>query len=110
MQRAATAHEMRKLAEEAIPVARPVLLDPALRGRESPETVPQEQTTNESAKESPSYLDTRVLEREVMQSRVSKLGVVAVISRFATSWGTRAQWNCFGSICGLARRPVRVMK
>ena len=62
----------------------------------------QEQTTIESAKESPSYLDTKVLEREVMLSRVSKLGVVAVTSRFAASWNARAQWSCCGFLCGLA--------
>ena len=38
-----------------------------------------------------------------MLSRVSKPGVVAVTSRFAASWNTRAQWSCLGFICGLAR-------
>ena len=38
-----------------------------------------------------------------MQSLVSKFGVVAVTGRFATSWSTRAQWSCFGFICGLTR-------
>ena len=45
----------------------------------------------------------RVLEREAMPRRVSKCKVVAVTSRFATPWNTRAHWSCFGFICGLAR-------
>ena len=55
----------------------------------------------DKAKECPSDLDTRVQEREAMPRRVSKYGIVAVTSRFATSWITRAQWSCF--TCGPAR-------
>ena len=76
-------------------------MDPGLRGREPPETVPQEQTTIESAKENPSNLDPKVLESEAMTHRVSKLGVVAATSRLAVPWNTRAQ-SCLGFICGLA--------
>ena len=46
--------------------------------------------------------DTKVLEREAMPRRVSKYGIVAVTSRFATPWNSRTQWSCFGFICGLA--------
>ena len=38
-----------------------------------------------------------------MPSRVSEFGVVAVTSRFAASWNTRARWSCSGFICGLTR-------
>ena len=78
---------------------RPVFADPTSRGREPPDKISQEQTTFENAKESPSYLDTKVLEREAMLSRVSKFGVVAVTGRFL---GAQLQWSCFGFICGLA--------
>ena len=54
----------------------------------------------ENAKECPSDLDKRVLEREAMSRRASKYGIVAVTRRFATPWNTQAQWSCF--ICGLA--------
>ena len=71
-QKAAIAHERRRLAEEAIPVSKSAFVDPGLGGREPPETVPQEQTTFESAKENLSDLDTKVLESEAMLNRVSK--------------------------------------
>ena len=83
--------------------SKPALVDPGLRGRELPETVPQEQTTIESAKENPSDLDTKVLESEAMLNRLSKLGVFTVTSRIVVPWHTRAQWRCLGFICGLVR-------
>ena len=95
-QKAAIAHEGRKLAERAIAVAKSAFVDPGSRGGEPPDRVSQEQTTFGDAKENPSDLDTGVLEREA-------IGVVAVTSRFAASWSTRAQWSCLGFICGLAR-------
>ena len=55
-----------------------VVADPRSRGREPPDKISQELATLENAKESPSDLDTRVLEREAMLSRASKLGVAAV--------------------------------
>ena len=71
--------------------------------REPPDNISLGVDTIENAKESPSDLDTRVMKREAMPSRVSKYRVVAVTGRFATPWSTRAQWSCFGFICGLAR-------
>ena len=68
--------------------------------REPPDKISPGLDTLENAKESPSDLDTRVLEREAMPSRVSKKRVVAVTGRFVTSGSTRAQWSCFGPICG----------
>ena len=94
-QKAAIAHERRKLAAEAIPAARPALVDLGLRRRK--------QQTIEDAKENPSALHTKVLESETMLNRVSKLGVVTVTSRFAVPWNIRAQWSCLGFICVLAR-------
>ena len=69
--------------------------------REPPDKMSPGQDALENAKECPSDLDTRVQEREAMPRRVSKHKIVAVTSRFATPWNTRAQWSCF--ICGLAR-------
>ena len=98
-QKAAIAHESRKLAEEAISVAEFAFASP----REPPDKISPGLDTLENAKESQSDLDTRVLERESMRSRVSKYRVVAVTGRFATPWSIRAQWSCFGFICRLAR-------
>ena len=55
-QKAAIDHESRKLAEEAIAFGSP---------REPPDKISLGLDTLENAKESPSDLDTRVLEREV---------------------------------------------
>ena len=71
--------------------------------REPPDKMSPGQDALENAKECPSDLDTRVLEREAMPRRVSKYGIVAVTSRFATPWNTRTRWSCFGFICGLTR-------
>ena len=80
-QKAAIAHESRKLAEEAIAA------DFAFASsREPPDKISPGLATLENAKESPSDLDTGVLEREARPSRVSKFRVVAVTGRFATSW------------------------
>ena len=73
-QKVAIPHENRKRAEKAIAV-----------------------------KECPSDLDTRVQEREAVSRRVSKYGIVAVTSRFASPGNTRRRWSCFGFICALAR-------
>ena len=78
-QKAAIAHESRKLAEEAIAVAEFACASP----REPPDKTSPGPDTLENAKESPSGLDTRVLEREATPSRVSKCRVVAVTGRFA---------------------------
>ena len=78
-------------------------MNPGSRGGEPPDKVSQEQITLENAQENPSDLDTKILEREEMLSRVSKLGIVAVTSRFAASWNTQEQRSCLGFICGLAR-------
>ena len=78
-------------------------MNPRSRGREPPDKISPGLATLENAKVSQSNLDTRVVEREAMPSRVSKFRVVAVTSRFATSSSTRAKWSCFGFICGLAR-------
>ena len=61
--KAAIAHESRQLAEEAITVAEFAFVDPGSRGGDPPDKVSHEQTTFGDAKESPSDLDTRVLER-----------------------------------------------
>ena len=103
-QKAAVAHESRKLAEGdaegVIAVAEFAFASP----REPLDKISPGLDTLENAKESAGDLDTRVLEREAMPSRVSKKRVVvAVTSRFATPWSTRAQWSCFGFICGLSR-------
>ena len=71
--------------------------------REPPDKMSPGQDALGNAKECPSDPDTRVQEREVMPRRVSKYGIVAVTSRFATPWNTRTRWSCFGFICGLAR-------
>ena len=68
--------------------------------REPPDKMSPGQDALENAKECRAIL-TRVLERVAVPRRVSKYGIVAVTSRFATPWNTRAQWSCF--ICGLAR-------
>ena len=44
-QKAAIAHERRRLAEEATLVAKSAFVDPGSRGTEPPDKVPQEQTT-----------------------------------------------------------------
>ena len=88
-QKAAIAHESRKLAEEGIAVAEFAFASP----REPPDKISPGLDTLEGAKESPSDLDTRVMEREAMPSRVSKIRVVAVTGRFVTPWSTRAQWG-----------------
>ena len=49
-QKAAIAHERRRLAEEAILVAEFAFVGPGSRGREFPDKVSQEQTTFENAK------------------------------------------------------------
>ena len=98
-QKVAIAHESGRRAEEAIAVAEFAFASPG----ESPDKMSPGQDALENAKESPSDLGTRVLEREAMPSRVSKYGVVAVISRLATPWSTRVQWSSLGIICGLAR-------
>ena len=72
---------------------RPAFGNPRSRGREPPDKISPGLTTLENAKETPSDLDTRVLEREAMPSRVSKLRVFVVTGQFATSWSTRAQWR-----------------
>ena len=99
VQEAAIAHESRKLAGVATAVAELVLASP----REPPDKMSPRQDALENAEECPSDLDTRDLEREAMPRRVSKYGIVAVTSRFATPWNTRAQWSCFYFICGLIR-------
>ena len=83
--------------------ARPVFVDPRSRGREPPDKISQELATFENANESPSNLDTRVLERDGMPSRVSKPGVATATSRLAVPWTTHTQWSYLGFICGLAR-------
>ena len=47
--------------------------------------------TLECAKENPSDLGTKVPENEPRSDQVSRLGIVAVISRFAVLWTTRAK-------------------
>ena len=96
-QKVATAHESGKRAEKAIAVAEFAFASP----REPPDKMSPGQDAFENAKECPSDLDTRVLEREAMPRRVSKFGPVAVTSRFATPWNTRTR-SCFGFICGVA--------
>ena len=98
-QMAAIAHESGKRAEEAIAVAEFAFAS----RREPPDKMSPGLDALEDSKESPSDLDTKVLEREAMPRRVSKCRVVAVTSRFATLWNTRAQWSCIGFIYGLAR-------
>ena len=77
-QEAAIARDEGRLAEEA-------------EGRELPEGPLLEQTTLECAKENPSDLGTKVPENEPRSDQVSRLGVVAVFSRFAVLWTTRAK-------------------
>ena len=62
-----------------------------------------EQTTLECAKENPSDLGTKVPENEPKSDQVSRLGIVAAISRFAVLWTTRAKWNCLDDTCRLTR-------
>ena len=59
--------------------------------------------TLECAKENPSDLGTKIPESEARSDRVSRLGIVAVTSRFAVLWMTRAKRNCLGDICELTR-------
>ena len=89
-QKVAIARDEGRLAEEA-------------EGRELPERPLLEQTTLECAKENPSDLGTKVPENEPRSDRVSRLGIVAVISRFAVLWTTRAKWNCLDDTCKLTR-------
>ena len=62
-QKTAVAHESRKLARVAITMADFAFASP----REPPDKISPELDTLENAKESPSDLDTRVLEREATQ-------------------------------------------
>ena len=55
----------------------------------------EEQTTLECAKENP---ERSWHEGEPRSDRVSRLGIVAVISRFAVLWMTRAKWKCLDDI------------
>ena len=89
-QEAAIARDEGRLAEEA-------------EGRELPEMLLLEQTTLECAKENPSGLGTKIPESEARSDRVSRLEAVAVNSRFAVLWKTRAKWNCLGDSCELTR-------
>ena len=77
-QKAAIAHESRKLAGVAIAVAEFAFASP----REPPDKMSPGQDALENAKECPSDLDTRVQEREATPRRVGKYGIVAVTSRF----------------------------
>ena len=67
-QKAAIAHESRKLAEEAFAVAEFAFASP----RELPDKISPGLDTLENAKESPSDLDTRVLERRVWSCRCDR--------------------------------------
>ena len=89
-QEAATARDEGRLAEEA-------------EGRELPERPLLEQKTLECAKENPSDLGTKVPENEPKSDHVSRLGIVAAISRFAVLWTTRAKLNCLDDSCKLTR-------
>ena len=89
-QEAAIARDEGRLAEEA-------------EGRELPERPLLEQMTLECAKENPSDLGTKVPENEPRSYQVSRLGIVAVISRFAVLWTTRAKWDCLDDTRKLAR-------
>ena len=89
-QEAAIARDEGRLAEEA-------------EGRELPEGLLLEQTTLECAKENLSDLGRKVPENEPRSDRVSRLGIVAVISRVAALWTTRAKWNCLDNTCELTR-------
>ena len=68
-QKDAIAHESRKLAEEEIAVAEFAFASP----REPPDRISPGLDTLENAKESPSDVDTMVLEREAMPSRVKQV-------------------------------------
>ena len=89
-QAAAIARDEGRLAEEA-------------EGRELPEQPLLEQTTLESSKENSSDLGTKVPENEPKSDQVSRLGIVAAISRFAVLWTTRAKWDCLHDTCKLKR-------
>ena len=80
-QEGAIARDERRLAEEA-------------EGRELPKRPLLEQMTLECAKENPSDLGTKVPENQPRSDQVSRLGIVAVISRFAVLLTTRAKWGC----------------
>ena len=71
--------------------------------REPPDKMSPGQDALENTRECPSDPDTRVQEIEAKPRRVSKYGIVAVTSRYATLWNTRTQWSSFGFICGLAQ-------
>ena len=88
-QKVAIARDEGRLAEEAV-------LTPESRGRELPERLLLKRTTLECAKENPSDLGTKIPESEARSDRVSRLEAVAVTSRFAVLWKTRAKRNCFG--------------
>ena len=77
-----------RLAEEAVLTSERLLL---------------ERTTLERAKENPSDLGTKIPGSEARSDRLNRLGVVAVTSRFAVLWMTRAKWNCLGDTCELSR-------
>ena len=77
-QEAAIACDEGRLAEEA-------------EGRELPERPLLEQMTLECAKENPSDLGPKVPENGPRSDQVSRFGIVAVISRFAVFWMTRAK-------------------
>ena len=64
--------------------------------------VSREQDTSK-AKENPSDLDTKVPENEPRSHPVSGLGIVAVFSRFAVLWTTRAKWAYLDDTCKLTR-------
>ena len=89
-QEAAIARDEGRLAEE-------------VEGRELPEKPLLEQMTLECAKQNPSDLGTKVPENEPRSDQVSRLGIVAVISRFAVLWMTRAKWDCLDDTCKLTR-------
>ena len=89
-QEAAIARDEGRLAEEA-------------EGKELPERPLPEQMTFECAKENPSDLGTKVPENEPRSDQVRRLGIVAVISRFAVLLTTRAKWDCLDDTCKLTR-------
>ena len=77
----AIARDEARLAEEAV-------LTSESRGRERPKKLLQEQTTLECATENPSDHGTKIPENEARSDRVSRQGIVAVISRFSVFWMT----------------------
>ena len=67
--------------------------DRTVRPVELPERPLLEQTTLECANQNPSDLCTKVPENEPRSDRVSRLGTVAVTSRFAVLWVARSKWE-----------------